>query len=74
MDPSTNYIIKRKKILLKKNTVKLGYNDHGYNELTAAVTMNKTILLVGFSMFYQLNFMLITNNNAQIHGYNEQNN
>jgi len=39
-----------------------------------SLTTNKTILLVWFSMFYQLNFMLITNNNAQIHGYNEQNN
>jgi len=32
-------------------TVKLGYNDHGYNELT--VIANKFILLVWFSIFYQ---------------------
>jgi len=53
-------------------TVKLGYNNHGYNELT--VLTNNVNLLVWFSIFYQWNFMLITNNNFHICGYNEQNN
>jgi hypothetical protein len=33
------------------NTVKLGYNDHGYNEYT--VITNKIHWSVWFSMFYQ---------------------
>ncbi len=39
-------------------TDKLGYNDHGYNELT--VITNKIDLLVWFSIIYQWNFMVIT--------------
>jgi len=54
----------------EKTTVKLDYNDHGYNELT--VITNKLNLLVWFSIFSQWNFMLITNNFLKIHGYNEQ--
>jgi hypothetical protein len=52
------------------HTVKLGYNDHGYSELT--VITNKTKVLVWFSIIFHLNFMLITNKNDQNHGYNEQ--
>jgi hypothetical protein len=50
-------------LLLSKipNTVKHGYNDHGYNEFT--VIANNFILLVWFSIFFQQNFMLITNKN-----------
>jgi hypothetical protein len=47
--------------LIKLSTVKLGYNDHGYNELT--VIANNFNLLVWFSIFFQQNFMLITNEN-----------
>jgi len=32
------------------DTVKLSYNDHGYNELT--VTTNNFNLLIWFSIFY----------------------
>ena len=52
-----------------KSTVKLGYNDHGYNEYT--VITNKIAYLVWFSMFYQYNFMDIANNFSKFHGYNE---
>ncbi len=51
-------------------TVELGYNDHGYNELTAIT--NKTKLLVWFSIIDHENFMVIKNKNYQNHGYNEQ--
>jgi len=51
-------------------TVELGYNDHGYNEYT--VITNKITYLVWFSMFYQNNFMDITNKFSKFHGYNEQ--
>jgi len=51
-------------------TVKLGYNDHGYNEHT--VITDKITYLVWFSMFYQKNFMDIMNNFSNFHGYNEQ--
>ncbi len=53
------------------STVKLGYNDHGYNELT--VIANNLNLLVWSSIFSKLNFMLITKNFLKIHCYNEQN-
>jgi len=55
----------------RQSTVKLAYNDHGYNELT--VIANKINILVWFGIFYQWNFMLITNTFSQNHGYNEQN-
>jgi hypothetical protein len=51
-------------------TVELGYNDHGYNELT--VITNKIKLLVWFIIIYQWNFMVITYKNNPNHGYNEQ--
>ncbi len=50
-------------------TVKLGYNDHGYNEYR--VIANKIACLVWFSMFYHNNFMDIANNFSIFHGYNE---
>ncbi len=50
-------------------TVQLRYNDHGYNEYT--VIMNKITYLVWFSMFYQKDFMDITNKVSEFHGYNE---
>ena len=53
-----------------KITVKLGYNDHGYNKYT--VITNKMSSLVWFSMVYQNNFMVITNEFSELHGYNEQ--
>jgi hypothetical protein len=45
---------------IELNTVKLGYNDHGYNELT--VIANKYNLLVWFRHHYSIKF----------HAYNEQ--
>ena len=52
-------------------TVKLGYNDHGYNEHT--VIANKMCCLVWFSIFYQKNFMVIANKFLRNHSYNKQN-
>ncbi len=70
-DKSTGILLSSNKPygLLKQTTVKLGYNDHGYNELT--VIASNFNLLVWFSMFFQQNFMLITNKNSFFHGYNE---
>ncbi len=52
------------------NTVKLGFNDRGYNEFT--VITNNFILLVWFGIYFQQNFILLTNNKFSFHGYNEQ--
>jgi hypothetical protein len=51
------------------STVQLGYNDHCYYEYT--VITNKIKYLVWFSMFYQKDFMDITNKVSEFHGYNE---
>ncbi len=53
------------------NTIKLGYNDHGYNEYT--VITNTLSRLVWFSKFCQWNFSFIAIIIFEIHCYNEQN-
>ncbi len=44
------------------NTVKVGYNDNGYNEFTVTMNEFSSIVLVQSSLFITSTFTVITNN------------